>query len=100
MAKPTGSSGRCLRIAVAGHLVTTAAVVAATLTTGREAGYWFCEGQTYVTRLGLIYSAKPAGVQTELVRRCRTNGPLEHFDSNSKTCEGQDSEGILGYALS
>lgn len=58
-----------------------------------------CEGKTYVTRLGWIYSAKPANVQTKLVRRCRTNGPLEHFDSNSNTCEGQDAEGILGYAL-
>jgi hypothetical protein len=58
-----------------------------------------CEGKTYMTRLGWIYSAKPANVQTKLIRRCRTNGPLEHFDSNSNTCEGQDAEGILGYAL-
>lgn len=58
-----------------------------------------CEGQTYVTRLGWIYSAKPANVQTKLIRRCRTNGPLEHFDSNANNCEGQDAEGILGYAL-
>jgi hypothetical protein len=58
-----------------------------------------CEGQKYLTRLGWIYAAKPSGVSTRPIRRCRVLGSYEHFDSVDMSCEGQDKEGVLGYVL-
>lgn len=57
-----------------------------------------CEGKSYVTRLGWIYSAKPSGVSTRPIFRCRTTTG-EHFDSVEANCEGQAVDGPLGYAL-
>lgn len=57
-----------------------------------------CEGTSYMTRLGWIYSAKPSGVSTRPLFRCRT-ATGEHFDSMQSDCEGQTVDGPLGYAL-
>ncbi|MFJ4094057.1 hypothetical protein ACIPYS_20960 [Kitasatospora sp. NPDC089913] len=58
-----------------------------------------CEGQQYVTRLGWIYDAPPAGVANVPVYRCLVNGVRELFESNDPNCEGQIIGGPHGYAL-
>ncbi|MEU4164347.1 hypothetical protein [Actinoplanes sp. NPDC026670] len=56
-----------------------------------------CEGQRYGTRLGYIFQQPPAGVATKRLYRCLIGG--EHFDSTDPGCEGQRTEGLLGYTL-
>ncbi|CAL9335429.1 hypothetical protein SUDANB120_00156 [Streptomyces sp. enrichment culture] len=59
-----------------------------------------CEGQQYVTRLGWIHDAPPAGVASAPLYRCLVNGSRELFESNDPNCEGQISPGgPLGYAV-
>ncbi|MFC4068454.1 hypothetical protein [Actinoplanes subglobosus] len=56
-----------------------------------------CEGQRYGTRRGFVFQQPPAGVATRRLYRCLIGG--EHFDSNDPGCEGQRTEGLLGYTL-
>ncbi|MEE1738679.1 hypothetical protein PUR49_19490 [Streptomyces sp. BE147] len=58
-----------------------------------------CEGQQYVTRLGWLYTAQPAGVATVPLLRCLRNENRQIFDSIQLNCEGQIHGGMLGYTL-
>lgn len=72
------------------------------LTTGDEmtSGSSICEGSpgAIATPLGYAWTSAavvPAGVGAVAMYRCTISG--EHFDSLSTSCEGQHSEGVLGY---
>ncbi|MFD5083924.1 hypothetical protein ACFWOG_14960 [Kitasatospora sp. NPDC058406] len=58
-----------------------------------------CEGQTYVTRLGWLYSSPPAGVGSLPLLRCLRNEDRQIFESHQTNCEGQIIGGTLGYVL-
>jgi hypothetical protein len=58
-----------------------------------------CEGSTVIGFEGNAFSSPPAGIPSVEVYRCRTAPPATHFDSLDPTCEGQISEGPLGYML-
>ncbi|GAA0591446.1 LamG domain-containing protein [Kribbella sandramycini] len=50
-----------------------------------------------VGEIGLVYISPPAGVSTVPINRCKKAGV--HFDSRWDSCEGQEKELVLGYAL-
>ncbi|MFF3391364.1 hypothetical protein ACFYW1_10610 [Streptomyces sp. NPDC002669] len=58
-----------------------------------------CEGQTYVTRLGWLYGAPPAGVPSLPLLRCLRKENRQIFESHQPDCEGQIHGGTLGYLL-
>ncbi|MFF2011037.1 hypothetical protein ACFVWY_18465 [Streptomyces sp. NPDC058195] len=58
-----------------------------------------CEGQTYVTRLGWLYNAQPAGVPSLPLLRCLRKENRQIFESHQADCEGQIHGGMLGYVL-
>ncbi|WP_335936307.1 hypothetical protein [Streptomyces sp. PTD5-9] len=58
-----------------------------------------CEGQTYVTRLGWLYAAPPAGTSTLPLLRCLRKENRQIFESHQADCEGQIMGGLLGYLL-
>ncbi|MBB5867296.1 subtilisin family serine protease [Allocatelliglobosispora scoriae] len=57
-----------------------------------------CEGRVYLGLLGYAYDGPPAG-GSRVLFRCVARGSGEHFDSSDPNCEGQGSEGPLGYLL-
>ncbi|MGW2086674.1 hypothetical protein [Streptomyces sp. NPDC001880] len=58
-----------------------------------------CEGQTYVTRLGWLYAAPPAGTSSLPLLRCLRKENRQIFESHQPDCEGQIMGGTLGYLL-
>ncbi|MGW3164621.1 hypothetical protein ACWC9Q_17460 [Streptomyces sp. NPDC001142] len=58
-----------------------------------------CEGQTYVTRLGWLYAAPPAGTSSLPLLRCLRKENRQIFESHQADCEGQIMGGTLGYLL-
>ncbi len=58
-----------------------------------------CEGRELIGFEGFAYTSQPANVPTVPVYRCHTNGPVSHFDSHDANCEGQTSDGLLGYLV-
>jgi hypothetical protein len=57
-----------------------------------------CEGQPRVGVEGAIFGSPPAGLATVPVYRCSVPGSY-HFASNSASCDGQHTDGLMGYAL-
>lgn len=56
-----------------------------------------CEGNPKVAAIGRVYASPPADVLTRALYRCKVTSNGEHFESHLDTCEGQSTEGLLGY---
>lgn len=55
-----------------------------------------CEKQAKLGQEGWLYTAPPSGVAASPLYRCLQPG-IGHFASTAANCEGQKSEGLLGY---
>jgi hypothetical protein len=55
-----------------------------------------CEGRPKLGQEGWLYTSPPQGVATSPLYRCLRPG-IGHFASTAADCEGQASEGLLGY---
>ncbi|GAA4465731.1 hypothetical protein GCM10023170_075570 [Phytohabitans houttuyneae] len=56
-----------------------------------------CEGREVLGRMGWIWQQPPADGPSAALYRCTVSGTAEHFDSVSATCEGHNTEFLLGY---
>ena len=56
-----------------------------------------CEGQFPMGPVGYVWEQPRSGAVA--LYRCRVGAGTDHFVSESSTCEGQNVESLLGYAL-
>ncbi|MGW1178985.1 hypothetical protein ACWD4P_35290 [Kitasatospora sp. NPDC002543] len=57
-----------------------------------------CEGKTRLGGSGSLWPSPPDGIPSVAVYRCRVLNDGGHLDSTDPACEGQEKEGLLGYA--